>query len=232
MTTNKNKNGGSKTDIIMAQEEAEVDHFCWDSRDYDEVELMKGVKKEEGKEKWNQEETVGKRKTSQTTVTIQTNDASTTKMMAERMKEQGGGYVDDKSVLKTPVEAQWVLKLGSMAFNVRTALLALLKGMATVDDTIYLKTGETKVVVRNPADLPTAKEFMEQDAFQQNAVVSPGSIINVHPTLVQKEDLKAGVQAHMIKWSAPDTKDATQWLGKHHPEYCIGQPAPVPDFKL
>eukprot|EP00957_Ditylum_brightwellii_P071108 5404967-Ditylum_brightwellii.AAC.1 len=33
--------------------------------------------------------------------------------------------------------------------------------MATVDNTIYLKTGETKVVVCNPANLPTAKEFME-----------------------------------------------------------------------
>eukprot|EP00957_Ditylum_brightwellii_P054273 4111259-Ditylum_brightwellii.AAC.1 len=36
----------------------------------------------------------------------------------------------------------------------------------------------------------------------------------------------------MTKWSAPDTEDATQWLGEHHPEYCMGQPAPVPDFKL
>eukprot|EP00957_Ditylum_brightwellii_P170170 12953940-Ditylum_brightwellii.AAC.1 len=60
-------------------------------------------------------------------------------MVAERMKEQGEGYVDNKSVLKTPVEAQ-------------AALLA---------DTTYLETGETKVVVRDPADLPTAKEFTE-----------------------------------------------------------------------
>eukprot|EP00957_Ditylum_brightwellii_P152375 11599970-Ditylum_brightwellii.AAC.1 len=63
MTTNKNKNGGSDMDSIMAQEEAEVDHFCWDGSNNDEVELMKGVKKEEGKEKWNQEETASKRKT-------------------------------------------------------------------------------------------------------------------------------------------------------------------------
>eukprot|EP00957_Ditylum_brightwellii_P009116 689401-Ditylum_brightwellii.AAC.1 len=39
--------------------------------------------------------------------------------------------------------------------------IALLKCMATVDDTIYLKTGETKVVVQDPADLPMAKEFTE-----------------------------------------------------------------------
>eukprot|EP00957_Ditylum_brightwellii_P067168 5098243-Ditylum_brightwellii.AAC.1 len=63
MATNKNRNGGSNTDSIMAQEEAEVEHFCWDNSDDDEIELMKGVKKEEGKEKWNQEETAGKRKT-------------------------------------------------------------------------------------------------------------------------------------------------------------------------
>eukprot|EP00957_Ditylum_brightwellii_P015924 1199180-Ditylum_brightwellii.AAC.1 len=153
------------------------------------------------------------------------------------MKERGEGYVEVESVLKTPVEVQWVLKLGSTMFNIRTALLALLKSMATVDNTIYLETGEAKVVVRNPAVLPTTKEFTEafkvtqkeeqnrttritiyfmllsklrlntikfdihawsyiqktnvyvkQEAFQQNAVVSPGSITNVHPTLAQKED--------------------------------------------
>eukprot|EP00957_Ditylum_brightwellii_P198264 15107926-Ditylum_brightwellii.AAC.1 len=60
------------------------------------------------------------------------------------MKERGEGYVGDESKIKTPVEAQWVLKLGSTMFNVRAALLALLKRMATVDDTIYLETGETK----------------------------------------------------------------------------------------
>eukprot|EP00957_Ditylum_brightwellii_P103098 7856825-Ditylum_brightwellii.AAC.1 len=176
LTTNEDENGGSKTDSIMAQEEAEVDHFCWDDSDDNEVELMKGVKKEEEQEKWNQEEKVGKRKTvtgktvannatptkqSWMTVTIQTNDASATKMVAERMKEQGEGYVDDESVLKTPVEAQWVLKLGSTMFDVRAALLALLKCITTVNNTIYLKTGETKVVVQDPADLPTAKEFTE-----------------------------------------------------------------------
>eukprot|EP00957_Ditylum_brightwellii_P119764 9137592-Ditylum_brightwellii.AAC.1 len=56
------------------------------------------------------------------------------------MKERGERYVEDKSVVKTPVEVQWVLKLGSMTFNVRAAFLALLKSMATVDDTIYLET--------------------------------------------------------------------------------------------
>eukprot|EP00957_Ditylum_brightwellii_P027508 2079165-Ditylum_brightwellii.AAC.1 len=133
---------------------------------------MNRVEKEEGKEKLHQVETGCKRKTvagktvasnvtptkqSQTTVTAQTNAASATKTVAKIMKEQGEGYVEDESVLKTPVEVQWVLKLGSTTFNVRTALLALLKSMATVNNTIYLKTGETKVVVRNPADLPTAK---------------------------------------------------------------------------
>eukprot|EP00957_Ditylum_brightwellii_P143143 10906361-Ditylum_brightwellii.AAC.1 len=63
ITTNKNENGGSDTDSIMAQEEAEVDHFCWDNSNNDEVELMKGVEKEERKEKWNQEEAADKRKT-------------------------------------------------------------------------------------------------------------------------------------------------------------------------
>ena len=33
--------------------------------------------------------------------------------------------------------------------------------MTTVDATIYIKTGETKVVVRDPTDLSTAKDFTE-----------------------------------------------------------------------
>eukprot|EP00957_Ditylum_brightwellii_P027790 2100777-Ditylum_brightwellii.AAC.1 len=82
-------------------------------------------------------------------------------MVAELMKERGEGYVEDESILKTPVEVQWVLKLGSTMLNVQAVLLALLKSMATVNDNIYLETGEAKVVVRDPADLPTAKEFTE-----------------------------------------------------------------------
>eukprot|EP00957_Ditylum_brightwellii_P025139 1902807-Ditylum_brightwellii.AAC.1 len=77
------------------------------------------------------------------------------------MKERGESYVDDESILKTPLEVQWVLKLGSTTFNVQAALLALLKSIGTIDDTIYLETGETKVVVQDPADLSTAKEFTE-----------------------------------------------------------------------
>eukprot|EP00957_Ditylum_brightwellii_P046054 3494437-Ditylum_brightwellii.AAC.1 len=79
-------------------------------------------------------------KQSCTTVTVQTNAATATKMVAELMKEQGEGYVENESVPKTPVEVQWVLKLGSTTFNVRAVLLALLKSMATVDNTIYLET--------------------------------------------------------------------------------------------
>eukprot|EP00957_Ditylum_brightwellii_P187817 14300687-Ditylum_brightwellii.AAC.1 len=62
-TTEENENGGSETDSIMAQEEVEVDHLCWDESIDDEVELMKGVKKEEEQGKWSQEEKAGKRKT-------------------------------------------------------------------------------------------------------------------------------------------------------------------------
>eukprot|EP00957_Ditylum_brightwellii_P058962 4471330-Ditylum_brightwellii.AAC.1 len=116
---------------------------------------MKGVEKKEGKDKWNQKEIASKRKTvtekrvasnatpkkqSPMMVNVQTNTVSAIKTVAERTKEQGEGYLDDESMLKTLVEAQWVLKLGSTTFNVRAALLALLKRMATVNNTIYLKT--------------------------------------------------------------------------------------------
>ena len=44
------QNGDSYTDSIMAQEETEVGHFCWDNSNDDKIELMNGVEKEEGKE--------------------------------------------------------------------------------------------------------------------------------------------------------------------------------------
>eukprot|EP00957_Ditylum_brightwellii_P173097 13178040-Ditylum_brightwellii.AAC.1 len=73
-------------------------------------------------------------KQSCTTVMVQTNATTTTKTVIKLMKERGESYVEDENVMKTPVEVQWVLKLGSTMFNVCAALLALLKSMATVDD--------------------------------------------------------------------------------------------------
>eukprot|EP00957_Ditylum_brightwellii_P046661 3541126-Ditylum_brightwellii.AAC.1 len=82
---------------------------------------MKGIEKEKEQEKWTQEEKASKRKTipgkavtnsttptkqSRTTVTIHSNDTSATKTVAERMKERGEGYVNNKSMFKTPVETQ------------------------------------------------------------------------------------------------------------------------------
>eukprot|EP00957_Ditylum_brightwellii_P137057 10450409-Ditylum_brightwellii.AAC.1 len=160
----------------MAQEDAEEGHFCWDESNDKVIETVKEAGKDDGKEKWHKVDTTSKRKAvtgklgannvtptkqSRTTVTVQTNATTATKAVAELMKERGESYVDDESIMRTPVEVQWVLKLGSTMLNVRAALLALLKSMATVDDTIYLEMGETKVVVQDPADLPTAKEFTE-----------------------------------------------------------------------
>eukprot|EP00957_Ditylum_brightwellii_P016951 1278349-Ditylum_brightwellii.AAC.1 len=61
MTTNKNKIGGSDTDSIMAQEEAEVAHFCWDDSDEDETEAMNEVEKDDEKKR-HQVETASKKK--------------------------------------------------------------------------------------------------------------------------------------------------------------------------
>eukprot|EP00957_Ditylum_brightwellii_P186278 14181522-Ditylum_brightwellii.AAC.1 len=47
----------------MAQEEAEVNHFCLDDSDENKVELMKGIEKEEEQGKWTPEEKASKRKT-------------------------------------------------------------------------------------------------------------------------------------------------------------------------
>eukprot|EP00957_Ditylum_brightwellii_P167057 12717882-Ditylum_brightwellii.AAC.1 len=70
-------------------------------------------------------------KQSRTTVPVQTNSATAIKTVAELIKEQGEGYVEDESILKTPMEVQWVFKLGSTMFNVQAALLVPLKSMAT-----------------------------------------------------------------------------------------------------
>eukprot|EP00957_Ditylum_brightwellii_P155692 11852969-Ditylum_brightwellii.AAC.1 len=272
----KAKNGILDTDSIMAQEEVEVDLFYWDNSDEEEEEVMIGVVWEaELQAKQTQAEKGGKRKNnkekeaanstspskqSKKTVDVQSiEDNNATNSVAEQIQKRGKAHVDNKSEIKTPVEVQWVLKLGCTTFNVRVALLELLKRIATIDSTIYIKTGETKAVVRNPTDLPTAKDFTEvfkvtqkeefnrptritiyftlfskvqlntikfdyyvwsyiqknnvyvkHDAFLRNTMVSPGSIINVHPTLVRKEDYKAKIGAFMSEWPALDSEDATQ----------------------
>ena len=93
MTTNKKENGGSKTDSIMAQEDAEEGHFCWDKSNKEVIETVKEAGKDDGKEKWHKVDTASKRKAttgkwgasnatpmkqSCTMVTVQTN-ATTTK---------------------------------------------------------------------------------------------------------------------------------------------------------
>eukprot|EP00957_Ditylum_brightwellii_P168532 12828506-Ditylum_brightwellii.AAC.1 len=112
MTTNKNENGGSDTDNIMAQKETEEGHFCWDKSDNKVIETLKEAEKDNGKETWHQVDTASKGKAvtgklgannatptkqSRTTVTVQTNTATATKTVAELMKEQGEGYVEDES---------------------------------------------------------------------------------------------------------------------------------------
>eukprot|EP00957_Ditylum_brightwellii_P024431 1844661-Ditylum_brightwellii.AAC.1 len=62
MTTNKNKNGGFDVDSIMAQEEAQEVHFCWDKSNNKVIETLKEAEKDDGKEKWHQVETASKRK--------------------------------------------------------------------------------------------------------------------------------------------------------------------------
>ena len=58
--------------------------------------------------------------------------------------------------------------------------------MATVDNTNYLETGETKVVVRNPADLPTAKEFTEALKVTQKEEQNRPTRITIYFTLLSK----------------------------------------------
>eukprot|EP00957_Ditylum_brightwellii_P024993 1890541-Ditylum_brightwellii.AAC.1 len=82
--------------------------------------ITSAVTIEEEQRKRNQEEKASKRKTvpgeavansttptkqSQMTVTIYSKDNSANKTVAERMKERGEGYVDNRSKIKTPVEA-------------------------------------------------------------------------------------------------------------------------------
>eukprot|EP00957_Ditylum_brightwellii_P110873 8456747-Ditylum_brightwellii.AAC.1 len=62
MTTNKKENGGSETDSIMAQEDAEEGHFCWDKSNEEVVGTEKMAGKDDGKEKWHKVDTASKRK--------------------------------------------------------------------------------------------------------------------------------------------------------------------------
>eukprot|EP00957_Ditylum_brightwellii_P181235 13805337-Ditylum_brightwellii.AAC.1 len=62
MTMNKNENGGSGTDSIMAQEDAEEGHFCWEESAEEEIDILKEAGKDDGKEQWHQVDSASKRK--------------------------------------------------------------------------------------------------------------------------------------------------------------------------
>eukprot|EP00957_Ditylum_brightwellii_P177224 13500618-Ditylum_brightwellii.AAC.1 len=116
-TTDENKNGGLNTDSIMAQEEVEANFFCWDNSNNDKEELMKEVEQEAEQAKQNQDEKSSKRKTatgkevassttplklSRTAVNVQSSNNSAIKTVAERIRERGESYIDNKSKNQNP----------------------------------------------------------------------------------------------------------------------------------
>eukprot|EP00957_Ditylum_brightwellii_P159377 12131724-Ditylum_brightwellii.AAC.1 len=72
--------------------------------------------------------------------------------------------------------------------------------MATVDYTIYLKTGETKVVVHDPADLSTAKEFTEAFKVTQEEEQNRPTRITTYFTLLSKVRLNT-IKFNSHVWS-------------------------------
>eukprot|EP00957_Ditylum_brightwellii_P027069 2046754-Ditylum_brightwellii.AAC.1 len=77
MTMNKNEKGGSETDSIMAQEDSEEGHFCWEESDNKVTETVKEARKDNRKEKWHKVDTASKRKA--TTEKWGANNATPTK---------------------------------------------------------------------------------------------------------------------------------------------------------
>eukprot|EP00957_Ditylum_brightwellii_P195829 14920183-Ditylum_brightwellii.AAC.1 len=80
--------------------------------------------------------------------------------------------------------------------------------------------------------LKTQNAYVQLDMFQQNNVVSPGTIVNVHPMVVHKDNMLTEIKGKLQLCPVPKTEVCSAWISKNAPDHKDGDPAPVPDFKL
>eukprot|EP00957_Ditylum_brightwellii_P040381 3056155-Ditylum_brightwellii.AAC.1 len=75
--------------------------------------------------------------------------------------------------------------------------------------------------------------YVHQDMLARSNIVSPGTIVGIHPTLVRKEDYTEEIKYSLEKMKLPDTEVCKTWVCNNKPNYShYAGPTPIPRFCL
>eukprot|EP00957_Ditylum_brightwellii_P169133 12873272-Ditylum_brightwellii.AAC.1 len=84
------------------------------------------------------------------------------------MKACGKVALDQESGYKINIRVEWKMKNGTAWFNLRTALINLMKQMQRVDPKAYFQSGVTKTYYKTPDKIPTGNTFSKAFATKQD----------------------------------------------------------------
>eukprot|EP00957_Ditylum_brightwellii_P022663 1709027-Ditylum_brightwellii.AAC.1 len=74
--------------------------------------------------------------------------------------------------------------------------------------------------------------YIHPDRFLRNKVVSPGTIVDIHPDLVRKNDLEAELKKKLAQQPISNTNVCAKWIQQHAPHHDDTKHTPVPDFTI
>eukprot|EP00957_Ditylum_brightwellii_P211872 15366704-Ditylum_brightwellii.AAC.2 len=84
------------------------------------------------------------------------------------MKARGKTAPDQESVYNTDIKVEWKMKNRTARFNLRTALITLMKQMQQVDPKAFFQSGVTQAYYKNQDKIPTGDTFSKAFATKQD----------------------------------------------------------------
>eukprot|EP00957_Ditylum_brightwellii_P009563 721222-Ditylum_brightwellii.AAC.1 len=87
---------------------------------------------------------------------------------AELMKVCGKVALHQESGYKIDIKVEWKMKNGMTRFNLRIALITLMKHMQQVDPKAYFQSGVTEKYFKNPDEIPTGDMFSKDFVTKQD----------------------------------------------------------------
>eukprot|EP00957_Ditylum_brightwellii_P154220 11736601-Ditylum_brightwellii.AAC.1 len=106
-------------------------------------------------------------KQSKKTITLNTqDDKEAVVSVAELTKERGETALNIKLGYQTSVIFEWAMKQGIKTFNIYNAVINLLKKIGQVHPSMYVQSGATKAVQKNPDEIPSEADFTKAFAVK------------------------------------------------------------------
>eukprot|EP00957_Ditylum_brightwellii_P095461 7271463-Ditylum_brightwellii.AAC.1 len=84
------------------------------------------------------------------------------------MKARGKIALVQESCYKTDIKVEWKMKNGTVQFNLRTAIITLMKQMQQVDPKAYFQSSITKAYYKNPDEIPMGNTFSKAFATKRD----------------------------------------------------------------